>query len=105
MQKIKKGDEVIVTTGKSKGHRGVVTRILAADRVLVENANMVKRHVRPNPQRNEPGGIKELEAPIHISNVAIYNPVTKRADRVGFRTLENGSRVRVFKSNGEPVEI
>lgn len=105
MRKIKKGDEVVVKVGKSKGHRGLVTRVLADDRVIVENGNMVKRHTRGNPQANQPGGIIEKEAPIHISNVALYNAAEKKGDRVGFRTLEDGRVVRIFKSTGETVEV
>jgi large subunit ribosomal protein L24 len=104
MKKIKKGDEVIVLVGKSKGHRGLVTRVLDDDRVIVENGNMVKRHTRGNPQRNEPGGVIEKEAPIHISNVALYNSAEKKGDKVGIRTLEDGRKVRFFKSNGEVVD-
>lgn len=105
MRKIRKGDEVIIRVGKDKGERGVVVRVLSDDRVIVENANMVKRHTKPNPQRNIPGGIVEKEAPIHISNVSIYNHVTKKADRVGFRVLEDGRKVRYFKSTGEVVDV
>jgi large subunit ribosomal protein L24 len=105
MRKIKKGDQVVVLTGKDKGQRGVIRRVFEDDRVIVENANMVKRHVRANPQKDEPGGIQEREAPIHISNVAIYNPMTKKPDRVGIHTRDDGRRIRVFKSSGEPVEI
>lgn len=106
MQKIRKGDDVIVLTGKDKGKRGTVLRVLPdKGRVFVENVNMVKRHTRPNPQRGIAGGIVEKEAPIDVSNVALYNPVTGKADRVGFRNLEDGRKVRVFKSNGEIVDI
>jgi len=104
MKRIRKGDEVIVTTGRSKGQRGHVLRVLE-DRLLVENVNMVKRHTRPDPGRNVPGGIVEREAPIHASNVALFNPATGKGDRVGFRTLEDGRKVRVFKSTGEAVDI
>lgn len=104
MNRIRKGDEVIVTTGRSKGQRGHVLRVME-DRLLVENVNMVKRHTRPDPGRNIPGGIVEKEAPIHVSNVALYNPATGKADRVGFRALEDGRKVRIFKSTGEAVDI
>ena len=104
MNRIKKGDEVIVTTGRSKGQRGHVLRVME-DRLLVENVNMVKRHTRPDPGRNIAGGIVEKEAPIHASNVALYNPATGKADRVGFRALEDGRKVRIFKSTGEAVDI
>ena len=105
MRKIKKGDDVIVLTGKDKDKRGTVLRVIDGHRVVVENINMVKKHQKPNPNRGEPGGIVDKEAPLHISNVALYNPVTGRADRVGFKTLEDGRKVRVFKSNGEAVDI
>jgi large subunit ribosomal protein L24 len=104
MKRIKKGDEVIVKTGRSKGQRGHVLRVLE-DRLLVENVNMVKRHTKADPQRNISGGIVEKEAPIDQSNVALYNPATGKGDRVGFRTLEDGRKVRVFKSTGEAVDI
>ena len=105
MKRIHKGDEVIVTTGRSKGTRGHVLQVLDADRLLVENVNMIKRHTKPDPGRNKPGGIVEKEAPIHVSNVAMFNPVTGKADRVGFKSLEDGNKVRVFKSTGEAVDI
>jgi large subunit ribosomal protein L24 len=106
MAKIRKGDEVIVLMGKYRGQTGVVLRTLpGADQVIVENINMVKRHTRPNPMRGEAGGIVEKEAPIHVSNVAIYNPVTQKADRIGFRHLEDGSKVRYFKSTNEVVDV
>jgi large subunit ribosomal protein L24 len=103
--KIKKGDEVIVTTGKDKGKRGTVMKVFDDDRVIVENVNMVKKHTKPNPQKGEPGGILDKEMPLHISNVALYNPVTGKGDRVGFKFLEDGKKVRVFKSNQEVVDI
>lgn len=105
MVKLKKGDHVIVLVGKDKGRRGAVTRVLPGQRVIVENANMVKRHTRPNPQGGNPGGVIEKEAPIHVSNVALYNPVAKKADRVGFKVLEDGRKVRCFKSSGEVVDL
>lgn len=103
--KIKKGDEVVVLTGKDKDKRGTVIRIVADDRVIVENINMAKKHTKPNPNRGEPGGILDKEMPLHISNIALFNPTTGKADRVGFKTLEDGNKVRVFKSNGEVVDI
>jgi large subunit ribosomal protein L24 len=103
MQRIRKGDRVVVTAGREKGRQGVVLRVLASH-VLIENVNMVKRHTRPNPQANQPGGIVQKEAPIHASNVMLFNPATSKGDRVGIRTLENGRKVRVFKSNGEVVD-
>ncbi len=105
MKRIHKGDEVIVITGRSKGMRGHVLQILDEKRLLVENVNMVKRHTKPDPGRNKPGGIVEKEGPIHVSNVALYNPATGKADRVGFKSLEDGSKVRIFRSNGEAVDI
>jgi len=106
MHKIKKGDEVIVLTGKSKGLRGKVLRVVAeGKRAVVEGVNLVKKHVKPNPNTNTQGGIIKREAALDISNIAIYNPVTKKADRVGFKVLDDGKKVRCFKSNGELVEI
>ena len=105
MKRINKGDEVIVTTGRSKGTRGHVLQILDSERLLVENVNMVKRHTKPDPGRNKPGGIIEMEASIHISNVALFNAGTGKGDRVGFKTLEDGNKVRIFKSTGENVDI
>lgn len=103
MAKIKKGDEVIVRTGKDKGKRGTVLRVLG-ERVLVENVNKVKRHTRPNPARNVTGGIVEKEASIHISNVALYNANAKKGERVGYKSLEDGRKVRYFKGSGEVVD-
>jgi large subunit ribosomal protein L24 len=104
MRKIRKGDEVVFLAGKDKGERGTVLRMVDAERVLVEGRNKVKKHQRPNPMKGITGGIIEKEMPVHISNVALYNPATKRADRVGIRTLQDGRRVRYFKSNGEVVD-
>ena len=104
MHRIRKGDQVVVLTGKDRGKRGTVLRVLENDRVVVENVNVVKRHTRPNPMRGAQGGIVEKEMPIHVSNVAVYNPGAKKGDRVGFRTLEDGRKVRYFKSNGEVVD-
>jgi large subunit ribosomal protein L24 len=103
MRKIKRDDEVIVIAGRDKGKRGKVVRVLDQDRLIVSGVNMVKKHQKPNPQMGVPGGIVEKEAAIQASNVAIFNPATKKADRVGFKILENGDKVRVFKSNGEAV--
>ncbi len=105
MRKLKQGDDVIVIAGKDKGKRGNVIRVLDNDRVVVENVNMVKRHTKPNPQRGVAGGIIEKEMPIHISNVALFNPQTKKADRVGIKRLEDGRKVRYFKSTNEVVDI
>ena len=104
MRKIKKGDDVIVTTGKDKGKRGAVLRVVDADHVVVEGANVVKKHQRPNPMKGQTGGIVEKEMPLHVSNVAIFNPVTKKGDRVGVKVLDDGRHVRVFKSNGEMID-
>jgi large subunit ribosomal protein L24 len=104
MNRIRKGDEVVVIAGREKGRRGTVIKVLAGDRVLVENVNMVKRHTRPNPQRGVQGGIVEKEAALHVSNVMLWNPVTKKGDRVGIRALVDGRRVRYFKSNDEVVD-
>jgi large subunit ribosomal protein L24 len=105
MRKIKKGDNVIVIAGRDKGKRGDVTRTVGTDYVLVAGVNQVKKHARPNPMKNQPGGIVTKEAPIHVSNVAIWNPVTRKPDRIGFRTLGDGRKVRFFKSNGEMIGV
>jgi large subunit ribosomal protein L24 len=105
MNRIRKGDEVIVITGRSKGQRGHVLRVLGEDRVLVENVNMVKKHQKPNPSLNQSGGIVEKESPIHVSNVQLYNRAAGKADRVGFKVLEDGRKVRIFRSSGEVVDI
>jgi large subunit ribosomal protein L24 len=105
MRKIRQGDDVIVLTGKDKGKRGTVLRVLDNDRIVVENVNMAKKHQKPNPQRGVPGGIVDKEMPLHLSNVGLYNPEKDRADRVGFKILEDGRKVRVFKSNGEVVDV
>ena len=106
MRKIKTGDQVIVNTGKYRGKQGTVLRMIEdGKRALVEGINIVKKHVKPNPRANQQGGILEREAPINISNIAVLNPATDKADRVGFKFLEDGRKVRVFKSNGELVDI
>ncbi|OIQ89342.1 50S ribosomal protein L24 [mine drainage metagenome] len=104
MNKMRKGDAVIVITGKDKGKRGTVLRRVDDARVVVEGVNRVKKHVKPNPMKNQQGGIVEMEMPIQISNVALYNPATHKADRVGFKILDDGRKVRVFKANGEVVD-
>ena len=104
MQKIKRDDEVIVVTGRDKGKRGSVTRLRDDGRLYVSGVNMVKRHTKGNPQAGQPGGIIEKEAPIQASNIAIYNNNTNKADRVGFKTLDDGKKVRVFKSTGEEID-
>ena len=105
MNKIRKGDQVVVLTGKDKGKRGSVLRVLPDDRVLVENINVVKKHTRPNPNMNVTGGIIDKEMPIHVSNVAVYNTAAGKGERIGFKTLEDGRKVRVFKSSGEVVDV
>ena len=102
--KIRKGDDVIVLAGKDKGKRGTVLRV-GEERVVVENINLAKKHVKPNPNRGEQGGIVDKEMPLHVSNVALYNPATEKGDRVGFKTLDDGRKVRTFKSNGEVVDV
>ena len=104
MQRIRKGDEVVVIAGKDKGKRGTVLRRIDAEHLIVEGVNRVKKHQRPNPMRGLAGGIVEKEMPIHVSNVAVFNAQTKKADRIGFRILEDGRKVRVFKSNGEMLD-
>ena len=104
MRKIKKGDDVIVIAGKDKGKRGTVLRVVDREHVLVEGANRVKKHQRPNPMKGATGGIVDKEMPLHVSNVAIFNPGTKKADRIGTRLLDDGRRVRTFKSNGEVID-
>lgn len=105
MYKIRKGDEVIVISGRSKGQRGSVLKRLDDKRLLVENVNIIKKHVKPNPNSGETGGIIEREAPIHQSNVMIFNPSSDKGDRVGFKTLEDGRKVRYFKSNDEVIDV
>ena len=105
MRRIRKGDDVVVIAGKDKGRRGSVLRVLDDQRVVVEGVNMIKRHTRPNPTRGVPGGIIEKEAPLHISNVMLFNPETQKGDRVGFRALEDGRKVRFFKSNNEVLDV
>ena len=103
MEKIRKGDEVVVIAGKDKGKRGTVLRRVDAERVVVEGVNRVKKHVKPNPVKGVVGGVVDKDMPLHISNVALFNPKTQKADRVGFKLLEDGTKVRVFKSSGEVV--
>ena len=104
MLKIKRDDEVIVIAGKDKGKRGKVLKVLDNDRVLVSGIQMIKKHQKPNPQLGVPGGIVEKEAPIQVRNVAIFNSATNKADRVGFKILEDNKKIRIFKSNGEAVD-
>ena len=105
MRKIKKGDDVIVLTGKDKGRRGTVLRVTDDMKVIVEGVNKVKKHAKPNPMVNNPGGILEKEMPIDYSNVALFNPASQKADRVGIKVLEDGRKVRFYKSNGEVVDV
>ncbi len=105
MNKIRKGDEVIVRTGKDKGRRGTVLQVFDDERVLVEGINIAKKHVKPNPNAGEQGGIRDQAMPLDISNVLVFNPKTKKGDRVGFRVEDDGSKVRVFRGSGEVVDI
>ena len=105
MRRIKKGDDVIVTAGKDKGRRGTVLKVYDDDRIMVESINMVKKHTKPNPMQGLEGGIVEKEMPLHISNVMLFNPATNKGDRVGFKVLDDGKKVRYFKSNGEVVDV
>ena len=104
MEKIRKGDQVVVLSGRDKGRRDSVLRVLSGAGLLVENINKVKRHQKPNPQKNVPGGIIEKEMPLPVGKVAIWNPSAKKADRVGIKTLADGKKVRFFKSNGEMID-
>ena len=104
MEKIRKGDQVVVTTGKDKGKRGTVLRVLDTGKVVVEGVNRVKRHTRPNPIKGQTGGIVDKEMPIQASNVALFNPATGKGDRIGIRVLDDGRKVRYFKSNGEVAD-
>lgn len=104
MYKIRKGDHVVVTAGKDKGKRGTVLLRVDDEHIVVEGVNKVKKHTRPNPLKNQPGGILEMAMPMHQSNVSVLNPQTHKADRLGFRVLDDGRKVRVFKSNGEMVD-
>lgn len=105
MKRIRKGDEIIVTAGRSRGQRGHVLRVLDDERLLVENVNMLKKHQKPNPSVQQAGGIVDKEGPIHLSNVRLYNPITGKADGVTFKTLEDGRKVRIYKSTGEVVDV
>jgi large subunit ribosomal protein L24 len=103
MDKIRKGDEVIVIAGKDKGKRGAVVLRVDAEHVVVDGVNRVKKHVKPNPVKGIVGGVIDKDMPLHVSNVSLFNPATKKADRVGFKLLADGKKVRIFKSNGEVV--
>lgn len=104
MRRIRQGDDVVVITGKDKGRRGTVLKVVDAERVVVQNVNMVKKHQKGNPYTGVEGGIIEKEMPLHVSNVMLYNPASGKGDRVGFRTLEDGRKVRYYKSNNEVVD-
>jgi large subunit ribosomal protein L24 len=103
MNRIRKGDQVVVISGKDKGKRGDVVRV-AGDKVVVSNINVIKRHTKPNPQAGQAGGVIEREAPIHISNVMLFNPATGKGERIGFKVLEDGRKLRVFRSSGEAID-
>ena len=105
MARIRKGDDVIVRSGRNRGKRGTVLRMLADERVVVEGVNVVKRHTRPNPQRGTQGGIIQKEMPVNISNINIFNPATGKGDRVGFKWLDDGRKVRIFRSTGEVIDV
>jgi len=104
MERIRKGDEIVVLTGRDKGKRGSVLRRVDKDHVVVEGINRVKKHVKPNPMKNQTGGIVDKDMPIHISNIALFNQQTQKADRAGVKILDDGRKVRVFKSNGEQID-
>ena len=104
MERVKKGDNIIVLTGRDKGKRGTVMRRVDKDHVVIEGVNRVKKHVKPNPMKGQTGGIVDKDMPIHISNIALFNPQTQKADRVGFKIIDGDRKVRVFKSNGEMVD-
>ncbi|MCJ0825334.1 50S ribosomal protein L24 [Luteimonas sp. 50] len=103
MNRIRKGDHVVVTAGKDKGKRGDVVRV-AGDKVVVSNVNIIKRHTKANPQANQPGGVVEREAPIHVSNVMLFNPASGKGERIGTKVLEDGRKLRVFRSSGEAID-
>ena len=105
MNKIRKGDQVVVTTGRDKGKRGTVTQRVDEERIVVEGVNVVKKHVKPNPMKGTTGGVVDKTMPIHQSNVAIYNAATSKADRVGIKFLDSGDKVRIFKSSGEQIKV
>ncbi len=105
MKKIRKGDKVVVLTGRDKGKQGTVLRVVDDNRVLVESVNMIKRHVKPNPNKGVAGGIIDREAPIHVSNVALFNPATGKGERVGMRVMQDGSKVRFFRKSGEVADV
>ena len=105
MKKLKKGDSVIIISGKDKGKKGEILRVIEPDKLVISNINLAKKHVKPNPNKQETGGILEREMPMHISNVMVVNPITKKSDRIGFKKLEDGKKVRIYKSNQEVIDI
>lgn len=105
MKRIRKGDQVVVVSGKDKGRQGMVLKLTADDRVLIEAVNMAKKHTKANPMQGIEGGIIEKEMPLHISNIMLFNPMTNKGDRVGYKVLDDGRKVRYFKSNGEVVDV
>ncbi len=105
MKKLKKGDSVIVISGKDKGKKGEILKVIEPDKLVISNINLAKKHVKPNPNKQETGGILEREMPMHISNVMVVNPITKKSDRIGFKKLEDGKKVRIYKSNQEVIDI
>ena len=105
MNKLKKGDSVVVISGKDKGKKGEIIKVIEPDKLLVTNINLAKKHVKPNPNKEETGGIIEREMPLHISNVMMLNPITKKRDKIGFKKLEDGKKVRIYKSNKEVIDI
>jgi large subunit ribosomal protein L24 len=104
MRKIRRGDQVVIRTGKDRGKRGTVLRLVGDDRVVVEGANRAKKHEKPNPMKGTTGGIVEREMPIHVSNVAVFNPATQKGERVSIKTLDDGRKVRIFRTNGEMLD-
>ena len=105
MNKIRKGDSVIITTGKDKGKQGIVSQVLNNYRVVVEGLNMVKKHTRPNPAKGDQGGVVSKEMPLNVSNISIFNSATKKADKVGIKTLKDGKKIRIYKSNQEAIDV
>ncbi|MEK9777985.1 MAG: 50S ribosomal protein L24 [Methylophilaceae bacterium] len=105
MNKIRKGDSVIITTGKDKGKQGIVSQVLNNYRVVVEGLNMVKKHTRPNPAKGDQGGVVSKEMPLNVSNISIFNSATKKADKVAIKTLKDGKKIRIYKSNQEAIDV
>ena len=105
MKKLKKGDSVIIISGKDKGKKGEILKVIEPDKLVISNINLAKKHVKPNPNKQETGGILEREMPMHISNIMILNPLTKKGDKIGFKKLKDGKKVRIYKSNQEVIDI